>query len=235
MNEIVSYRVEESLATITIDDGKANAVSFQFIEEVNAALDQAEKDKAVTILTGRPGKFSAGFDLSVLSSGAEAATALVRNGALLCVRLLGFPTPVVIACNGHSLALGALLLLSTDYRIGTEGNYKIGTNEVAIGMPLPCFGVEIARHRLPPNYFSRSVANAEIYTPRGAMEAGFLDVVVSEDKLMEAAAQSARGLAKLDLAAYYATKLRAREGAISAINEAIEEEYREGGHNGTQR
>jgi enoyl-CoA hydratase len=217
--------VEENIATLTIDDGKANAVSFQFLDEVNAALDQAEQDRAVTILTGRPGKFSAGFDLSVLSSGADAAATLVRNGALLCARLLGFPTPVVAACNGHSLALGALLLLSTDVRIGTEGNYKIGTNEVAIGMPLPHFGVEIARHRLPPTHFSRAVANAEIYTPQGAVEAGFLDVVVSEDELTETAMESARGLAKLDPAAYYATKRRAREQAIRTINEAIEKEY----------
>ena len=225
MNKIVSYRVEENLATLTIDDGKANAVSLQFVEEVNAALDQAEQDKAVTILTGRPGKFSAGFDLSALSKGGEAATQLVRTGALLCARLLGFPTPVIIACNGHSLALGALLLLATDYRIGTEGNYKIGTNEVAIGMPLPYFGVELARLRLSPIHFSRAVANAEIYTPQGAVEAGFLDVVVSEEGLMETAMQSAQALAKLDMAAHYATKLRVREKALSTIHEAIEKEY----------
>jgi enoyl-CoA hydratase len=225
VNKIVSYRVEENLATLTIDDGKANAVSLQFVEEVNAALDQAEQDKAVTILTGRPGKFSAGFDLSALSKGGEAATQLVRTGALLCARLLGFPTPVIIACNGHSLALGALLLLATDYRIGTEGNYKIGTNEVAIGMPLPYFGVELARLRLSPIHFSRAVANAEIYTPRGAVEAGFLDVVVSEEELMETAVRSAQELAKLDVAAHYATKMRVREKAISTINEAIKKEY----------
>ncbi len=225
MNKIVSYRVEENLATLTIDDGKANAVSLQFVEEVNAVLDQAEQDKAVTILTGRPGKFSAGFDLSALSKGGEAATQLVRTGALLCARLLGFPTPVIIACNGHSLALGALLLLSADYRVGTEGNYKIGTNEVAIGMPLPYFGVELARLRLSSIHFSRAVANAEIYTPQGAVEAGFLDVVVSEERLMETAMQSAQALAKLDMAAHYATKLRVREKALSTIHEAIEKEY----------
>lgn len=225
MSEIVSYRVEENIATLTIDDGKANAVSFQFIEQVNAALDRAEKDKAVTILTGRPGKFSAGFDLSALSRGGDSATRLVRIGAQLCERLLGFPTPVIAACNGHSLALGALLLLAADYRIGTEGNYKIGTNEVAIGMPLPYFGVELARLRLSPLHFSRAVANAEIYNPQGAVEAGFLDVVVSEEELMETAVQSAQGLARLDMAAHYATKMRVREKALSTINEAIEKEY----------
>jgi enoyl-CoA hydratase len=225
MSGIVSYQVEENIATITIDDGKANAVSFRFIEEVNAALDHAAQDRIVTILTGRPGRFSAGFDLSALSKGGEAATELVRTGAQLCARLLGFPFPVVIACNGHALALGALLLLAADYRIGIEGNYKIGTNEVAIGMTLPNFGVELARHRLSPVHFGRAVANAEICTPEGAVEAGFLDVVVSEERLMETAIQSAQGLSKLDMTAHYATKLRAREKAISTINEAIEKEF----------
>ena len=225
MNKIVSYQVQENIATITIDDGKANAVSFQFLEEVNAALDQAEQDNAVVILTGRPGKFSAGFDLSVVTKGGEAALKLARAGAQLTVRLLGFPTPVIVACNGHSMALGALLLLSTDYRVGVEGNYKIGTNEVAIGIPLPYFGVELARFRLSPIYFSRSVANAEIYTPQGAVEAGFLDLIVSEEKLMETAMQSAQTLVKLDMAAHNATKLRAREKAISIINKAIEKEF----------
>jgi enoyl-CoA hydratase len=225
MSKIVSYRVEENIATLTIDDGKANAVSFRFIEEVNAALDRAEQDKAVTILTGRPGKFSAGFDLSVVSSGGEAARKLVRSGALLCARLLGFPTPVIVACNGHSLALGALLLLAADYRIGTEGNYKIGTNEVAIGMPLPYFGVELARLRLSRIHFGRAVANAEIYSPQEAVEAGFLDVVVPEERRMDTAMQNARGLAKLDMAAHCATKMRVREKALSTIHEAIETEY----------
>ena len=225
MNKIVSYQVQENIATITIDDGKANAVSFQFLEEVNAALDQAEQDNAVVILTGRPGKFTAGFDLSVVTKGGEAALKLARAGAQLTVRLLGFPTPVIVACNGHCVALGALLLLSTDYRVGVEGNYKIGTNEVAIGITLPYFGVELARLRLSPIYFNRSVVNAEIYTPQGAVEAGFLDVIVSEEKLMETAMQSAQTLGKLDMAAHNATKLRVREKAISIINKAIEKEF----------
>ena len=65
MSNIVTYEQEENIAKITIDDGKANAVSPQFVGELNRALDQAEMNKTVVILTGRPGKFSAGFDLSV--------------------------------------------------------------------------------------------------------------------------------------------------------------------------
>ncbi len=225
MSNIVSYQEKENVATITIDDGKANAVSPQFVEEVNAALDQAESDTAVVVLTGRPGKFSAGFDLSIVTQGGEATAKLTRSGAELAARLLGFPTPVIIACNGHSIAMGALLLLSTDLRIGVAGDYKIGLNEVAISMTMPYFGVEIARARLAPVYFNRSVANAEIYNPQGACEAGFLDVIVPEEQLMETAMQSAQELAKLDMAAHHATKLRVRENALNAINAGIKKEY----------
>lgn len=225
MGNIVTYQANEKIATITIDDGKANAVSPQFIEEVNAALDNAESDKAVVILTGRQGKFSAGFDLSIVTQGGEATTNLVRSGGQLVLRMLGFPTPIIIACNGHSLALGALLLLSTDFRIGVEGNFKIGLNEVAIGMPLPYFGVEIARERLASTHFGRSVANAEIYTPQGAVEAGFLDTIVPEEQLMEKAMQSAQAFAKLDMNAYYTTKLRVRENALNTLKKAIKKEF----------
>ena len=225
MSNIISYQEKEKIATITIDDGKANAVSFQLVEELNAALDQAEFDKAVVILTGRPGKFSAGFDLSIVKQGGEVTTKLVRSGGQLLMRLLGFPTPVILACNGHCLAVGALFLLSTDFRIGVSGNYKIGLNEVAIGMTLPCFGVELARARLVPAHFNRSVVNAEIYAPQGAIEAGFLDVIVPEEQLAETAMQSAHALAQLDMTAHYAPKLRVRENALNAINSAIKKEF----------
>jgi enoyl-CoA hydratase len=225
MGKIANYQKKENIAIITIDDGKANAVSPQFVAEVNAALDQAEVDKDVVILTGRPGKFSAGFDLSIVKLGGQAEANLFRSGAELALRLLGFPTPVIIASNGHCLAMGALLLLSTDLRIGVEGNFKIGLNEVAIGMSFMHWAVEIARARLTPTYLGRSVVNAEIYTPQGAIEAGFLDAIVPEEQLMKTAMQSAQLLAKLDMTAYYTTKLRVRENALNEINSAIKKDF----------
>ena len=225
MSKIVSYEKKENIAIITIDDGKANAVSPQFVEEVNAALDRAESDKAVVILTGRPGKFSAGFDLSVVKQGGKAQADLFRSGAELAIRLIGFPFPVIIAGNGHCLAMGALLLLSTDLRIGVEGNYKFGLNEVGIGMTIMHWAVEIARARLSPKYLGRSVVNSEIYTPQGAVEAGFLDEIVPEEQLMEKAMQSARVLAKIDMDAHHVTKLRVKEEVINAINEGIKKDF----------
>jgi enoyl-CoA hydratase len=225
MTNIVEYKLQDKIATITMDDDKANAVSPRMTKELNSALDQAEEDQAVVILTGRPGRFSAGFDLTVMQQGADAANNMVKSGALLAERLLSFPAPVIIACNGHALAMGALLLASVDHRIGAEGDFKIGLNEVAIGMTMPWFGIEIARARLSNIYFGRSVVNAQIYDPSGAVTAGFLDQVVSEDKLMSSALQAAEVFSKLNMQAHYATKMRVRADSLAAVRAAIEKEF----------
>lgn len=226
MTELVTYEKDENVAIITLDDGKANAVSHQVIDELNAALDKAEEEKATVLLTGREGKFSAGFDLSVMKEGGpEAVGKLVGAGARLSQRLLAFPSPVIIACNGHSLAMGALMLLSVDYRIGVSGKYKVGLNEVAIGMTMPYFGVELARGRLTPSFFGRSVSNAEIFSPEDAMTAGFLDKVVPEDQLLSVALAGAKMMSQLNLTAHHNTKLRVRDQLLVLVDEAIKKEF----------
>ncbi len=222
MSDIVTYELEQPICTITLDDGKVNCLSPQMLDEINGALDQAEKDGSAVVLTGRPGKFSAGFDLAVVGRGGDEAVGMLIGGFRLAERLLSFPMPVVIACTGHALAMGSFLLLSADYRIGADGAYKIGANEVSIGMTMPRFGVEICRQRLAPAHFHRAVITAEIYSPAGAVEAGFLDQVVPEDELIAAARDKATALAALSMPAHTATKLRAREEALKAVREAIE-------------
>ncbi len=222
MSDFVAYKLEHPICTITLDDGKVNCLSPQMLAEVNAALDRAEKDRAAVVLAGRKGKFSAGFDLAVIGKGGSDAVDMLINGFRLAERLLSFPMPVVIACTGHALAMGSFLLLSVDYRIGADGAHKIGANEVAIGMTMPRFSVEICRQRLTPAHFHRAVISAEIYSPAGAVEAGILDQVVPEDELIAAARDKATALAKLNMPAHTATKLRARDKALQAVREAIE-------------
>ena len=157
MSDLVAYKLEQPICTITLDDGKVNCLSPQMLSEINAALDQAEEDGAVVVIAGRKGKFSAGFDLAVVGKGGDEAVNMLIDGFRLAERLLSFPRPVVIACTGHALAMGSFLLLSVDYRIGADGAHKIGPNEVAIGMTMPRFGVEICRQRLAPAHFHRAV------------------------------------------------------------------------------
>ncbi|MBW1905433.1 MAG: crotonase/enoyl-CoA hydratase family protein, partial [Deltaproteobacteria bacterium] len=176
------------------------------------------------ILTGRDGIFSAGFDLAVFKQGMEPLMEMLRVGARLTERLLSFPFPVIAACSGHGIAMGSFLLMSADVRIGVDGPFKIGMNEVAIGMTLPYFAVEIARHRLTPAYFDRAAILAELYSPQEAITPGFLDRVVSSDQLLDTARQTAAALSKLDMPAHAATKLRVRGAMLEALRQAIASE-----------
>jgi enoyl-CoA hydratase len=225
MTELVSYQLQDSVAVVTLDDGKVNALSRQMLTDIDGALDRAVADGAIVVLTGRPGVFSAGFDLRVLRAGGEEALAMVRAGFELAARVLSFPRPVVIACNGHAIAMGAFLLLSGDYRVGAAGPGKITANEVAIGLTMPRPAVEICRQRLAPAHFNRAVVNAEVYAPDAAVDAGFLDRVVDEAQLAEAARDAARQLRALDVAAHATTKLRARDKTLAAVRAAIDLDY----------
>jgi enoyl-CoA hydratase len=222
MSTLVTYRLRDRVATITMDDGKVNALSLAMLTELGAALDRAAADRAVVVLTGRDGVFSAGFDLPVLRAGGAAAAGLLHAGFDLAARLLAFPAPVLVACPGHAIAMGAFLALSGDYRIGVSGPYKFTANEVAIGMTVPLAAVEICRQRLTPACFNRAVVLAEVFPPEDAVAAGFLDRVVPPAELAEAAAEAAAGLASLDPGAHAATKLRARRPALTALREAID-------------
>jgi enoyl-CoA hydratase len=222
MGALVSYRLHDSVATITMDDGKVNVLSLAMLTELGAALDRAAADRAVVVLTGREGVFSAGFNLPVLRAGGTQAADLLRAGFDLAARLLAFPAPVLVACPGHAVAMGVFLVLSGDYRIGARGHYKITANEVAIGMTMPRAAVEICRQRLTPACFNRAVVIAEVFPPQDAVAAGFLDRLVPAAELAQAAAAAAAELAGLDLDAHAATKLRARRLAETALREAID-------------
>ena len=151
----VRYELRDGIAVITMDDGKANALSHEVIDALHACLDRAEREARAVLLTGREKRLSGGFDLTVMISSPEATRNLVTAGAELMLRLYTFPRPVVVACTGHALAAGAILLLVADARIGAAGEFKIGLNEVAIQMTLPIFAMELARDRLSKRHFTR--------------------------------------------------------------------------------
>lgn len=221
MTDLVSYQLNDGVATITISNGKANALSHEVFEALNTALDRAEKDKAVVILTGQPGIFSGGYDLKHMQKGPEEATALVTTGSKFTRRLAAFPLPVIGACSGHAIAKGAFILLSVDYRIGSQGSFKLGLNEVAIGMTMHHAGIEIARHRLTPSHFYRSVVNAEIFNPTGAIEAGFLDEAVEPDALMARANEVAQQFRQLNMKAHAQTKQKMKAGYLELLDRCI--------------
>lgn len=222
MNEFVSYQSAEKYTIITINNGKANAISNEVISGINLSLDKAEQEDKVVILTGTSGIFSGGFDLKVMTRSADAAKELVTKGSELSLRMLSFVKPIIIACNGHAIAKGAFLLLSADYRIGVEGDFKIGLNEVLIGMTMHHAGIAIAKARLSEVYVNRSVNNAEIFNSKDAVKAGFLDVIVPETHLLPTAIKVAEMFTKLNKKAHAATKIKVRKPHLEALKKAIE-------------
>ena len=207
-----------------VDDGKANALSMEIIAAITAAIEEAEADAAVTslVLHGREGKFSAGFDLTVMRSGDVAAMSeLVASGGELVARLYGASVPVVAASTGHALAAGALLLLACDVRVGADVDCKIGLNEVAIGMVLPDWAFTIARARLSNRHLQRSVANARVTGASDAADVGFLDEVVSLDSLLDTAVARAAELAALDPKAYRDTVRKLRGNTLDEMTAQI--------------
>jgi enoyl-CoA hydratase len=235
MSELATYELEGRIATITMDDGKVNAFSVDMLRAVHAAFDRAEEDNAVVVLRGRDGYFSAGFDLKVFSGGdPDRVVEMLRLGATLAERVLSFATPVLVACSGHAVAAATFVALAADVRIGVEGPYRLGLNEVQIGLTVPWFAIELARQRLSPAHFDRAVITAAMYTPSEAVDAGFLDRIVPSEELRDASLQAAKTLAGLNAAAHAATKLRVRAGALAAIRAAIESELTIEGLTGAQ-
>jgi enoyl-CoA hydratase/carnithine racemase len=225
MGELVSYaRSDDGTATLRLDDGKMNVLSAPMLRALGAALDRAQADQAVVLVTGRDNVFSAGFDLNVFRHGTRAdQLEMLTAGARTAERLLSFPAPVVVAAGGHAIAMGAFLLLAADVRIGVAGaRAKYCINEVEIGMTVPRFAVEVCRQRLAPSHFNRALLTAEPYDPQAALEAGFLDQLVPAGDLATAAHARALALAKLVRQAHVATKLRAREPALAAVRRAID-------------
>ncbi len=224
MSDLLTVEELETHTLITMDDGKANALSFAMLDALGAALDKASTDKPL-VLAGRPGKFSAGFDLAVMSRGDEGTVRLLRQGAETAVRLLKFEAPVVLAVTGHALAMGALLCLSADYRLGVRGNFKLGLNEVVIGMTLPWFGVELARARIAENHLNDAVSLAHIYDPDTAAAVGYLDDVADEEEFSSRLETVIEGLGKLDMKAHRETKVRVRELLFQRLELGLQRDF----------
>lgn len=225
--DAISIEVREGVAAIALDDGKANALSPRLIQGLHEALDGAEKDAKAVAITGRPGRFCGGFDLSVLRDGGpEAGAALVIAGAELYLRFLEYPLPIVVGCTGHALAAGAIALMTADYRVGARGDFRIGMNETAIGMTLPRFALEFARARISRRHFERALVQADLYGPESAVDAGYLDRVVDPEEVPSAAFAEATRLAALPQPAFRNSKRRAHEDLVARVRRDLEADVR---------
>ena len=224
MSSPVSYDFHDGVATIKMDDGKANALGSAMWADLNAALDKAEAENAVVIFTGRDGMFSGGFDLKEMGDGPQDALELTSKGSKFARRIMAFPRPVILAAPGHTIAMGAFLALAADYSMIRAGDYKVGLNETLIGMTMHNFGIAMGAYHLPKHYFNRCVINGEIFDPKGAMHAGFFDRVVPEEQWGMALNMAGNMFKQLNETAFKNTKLRSRKAIFAELDQAIEDD-----------
>lgn len=220
---MMHYEVRNNVALLALDDGKANVVGHAFLDAINSGLDRAQEEKAgAVIIRGREGLFSGGFDLGEFKKGPDAGRAMVRRGFELLIRLYGFPRPVVAACTGHAIAMGAFVVMACDTRIGARGEFKLSAPETALGMDLPPILVELIASRISPRHMTRVAVQAETYNPEQAVDAGFLDEVVDAAEIDARAQAAAERLASLP-AQYGANKLSVRARTLKIMRANLEE------------
>jgi len=220
LNSAVEYSRTDEIATLRIDDGKANAMSAPVIAEINDGLDRAAREARAVVIRGRDGVFSGGFDLKVIRGNDEALKATMRKAGMeLLKRLYLSPQPIILAVTGHAVAMGALLTLAADWRVGLSGEFRIGLNETSIGLPLPIAGLELARDRLAPTALQRATINAERFSPADAVAVGYLDQAVEMSDFDSAVTEAASRLGALDSTAFAETKRRVRQATITRIEQ----------------
>lgn len=223
MSSPVTYRHDEPIAVIRMDDGKVNVLGPAMHQALQEALDSADRDDVgAVVITGNERVFSAGFDLKILTSGqAQPAIDMLKGGFELAHRLLSYPKPVVMACTGHAIAMGAFLLSSGDHRVAAPA-YNISANEVAIGMTIPYAALEIMKLRLTPSAYQQAAGLAKTFFGETAVAAGWLDEIVLPEAVLDRALEAAREFATLNRHAHAATKLRTRADALAGIRNGID-------------
>lgn len=220
---MMDLHYHDGVAHIAINDGKANAVSFDFLAAMNKALDEIDgnADAKAIVISGKPGMFSAGFDLKVMTAEPARAGELVQGGGKMLMRLFTHKLPVVGAVTGHAMAAGAFLCLACDTRIGTAGDFKIGLNETAINMVLPVFGLEMAKCRLNNHKLTEAFIQATLYGPDDAVDVGFLDKVLPADDVLDAALGEAARLGELPQGAYHGNKMLLRKPFADVVEPSL--------------
>lgn len=223
MSDPVSYTRKDSIAVISMDDGKVNALGPAMQQALNAAIDNADRDDVgALVITGNGRVFSGGFDLKILTSGeVQPAIDMLRGGFELAYRLLSYPKPVVMACTGHAIAMGAFLLSCGDHRVAARA-YNIQANEVAIGMTIPYAALEIMKLRLTRSAYQQATGLAKTFFGETALAAGFIDEIALPEVVVSRAEEAAREFAGLNQHAHAATKLRSRADALTAIRAGID-------------
>lgn len=226
MSTIRSEDHDGGVRLLTLDRPPANAIDETLLGDLLAAIERARGDDAVraVVLTGAGAFFCGGFDLGSARRD-DAATArlnvLYRDAHLA---LLTLPKPTLAMVNGHATAGGFVLALACDYRLGREGDYKVGVNEVAIGASYPLVAHEIVALRLPHARAAELMLGAALYPASQAPRLGLVDELLPEDRFAATVLRRAARMGAFPRESYAHTKSRLIAAAVARVAAETPEE-----------
>lgn len=222
----VDYSLDDGVATIAMNDGKANIMSADMLRALSDCFQQAETDRAAVVLkSSLPETYSAGFDLRVFATRDPAkALEMVRAGGQLISTMLSFPRPIIAVVRGHMFPMGLFTVLAADYRVGADADYRWGLNEVEMGIVPPQYAFELLEARLRGDWHHRTLVSGVMFGPQEALMAGVFHETASYDSVEELGHGVASRMAKLPNHAFEQIKHRLTTRLAARIDRAIESE-----------
>ena len=218
------YRLQDAVAEIRFDDGKANVMSTSWFRELGDLLDRAEKEEARGVLfRGRAGMFSGGLDMKWLPTlKGDAARELVETFSSTMLRVWGLGIPTAAAIGGHAVAGGCVLASACDMRFAVEGPFRIQMNEVLVGMAMPSWAAVICQSAFPAPHSNDLLLLGRPFSPAEARAIGTLHgLAASEEECAEQARAAARGFAAIGARPYAVSKRRLRGAEIERVTAAL--------------
>ncbi len=219
------FTIENRIAQIKMDDGKANGIDFSFFEDINKGLDKAlDKEAGVVLFTGRDGFFSAGLNLKfVMALNSDDFKKFNIEFAETMLRIFTFPIPTIAACTGHTIAGGAMLAFACDKRFIIKGDYKIQMNETLIGIPVPEWMLLISKFAIPGYLQTEALLHAKMYNPESAVENGIFNGFINDkEDICGSLKPVTDELLFINSDAYKVTKESMRNEKISFVMEKLQ-------------
>jgi len=190
----------------------ANALSPELVIALKEAVEQAPHDGArALVLSGTSGRFSAGLDVPLLLTLDRPAVAALWRELYDLLRALALSQiPIAAAITGHAIAGGTVLPIFCDCRIAAQGDWKLGLNEVQVGLPLPPVIFSGLKRLVGAQQAERLAVGGLLISPSEAVRIGLVDEVVALDQVVSRAIEWSRSLLALPVDAMAATRRRAR-------------------------
>ncbi len=230
MNTIIINK-KENYITLQLNRGRANPINAEMVKEIRETLKRIEKEEEIKgiILTGQEGFFSAGLDvLELFHYNQIEMKQFWTDFTDMIVDLIQFPKPIIAAISGHSPAGGCILAICADYRIMIKSErYRIGLNEIPVGIVVPQAILEIYGFWLGKGKAYQALMEGKLFTTQEAYESNLLDVLVEDgNELMEKAEKQMKFYLSFPEKVWQQTKKNLRNELIkkSVVSESEKED-----------